>query len=153
LRPYRAGEIEHDDVWRRIGDEAQSLASGDGMQHFIAGRLQAGRRKRRICGSSSTTRTRRPLCRPRRCGGRGDAGQLNDDARAATARRRTFRVDGPAHRLDEPAADRQAEPGPGLAAVRAAALVEFLEYAFRSDGFTRAFVGDRNLRVGAEARA
>src|SRR5260370_1058105 len=33
-------EIEHDDVGRRIGDEAQSLAPCPGVQHLVAGRLQ-----------------------------------------------------------------------------------------------------------------
>src|SRR5580698_3375701 len=35
-------EIEHDHVGRRIGDEAQRFASGGGMQHLVARRLQRG---------------------------------------------------------------------------------------------------------------
>src|SRR5688572_323693 len=109
----------------------------------------AGRRKRWICGSSSTTRMRSRLIVPpagfRSPGLPGTAG----DASAASLHGGAFGADRPAHRLDEPLGDGEAQTSPGSSTVRFAAPEEFFEDIFQVlCGNSLAEIGDGNDDIG-----
>ena len=125
----RQAEIEHDDVRRGSGDQAQGLRARLAPTALIARSQQCGAEK---------TLDRRLVVDDQHAGlhvfsslstiGGGKAHQQPVPRRRS---RRALRLDLAAHRLDQPLADRQAKAGAGLAAVHPAAAIEFLENRVR----------------------
>ena len=139
---------------RGVGDQAQRLVAGAGVQHLIARGLERRAQEAQDLRLVVDDEDARAAHGAALASSGASAAGIAMTTRVPRRRdRRAFRPDAAAHRLDQPAADGKAEAGAGLAPVGAAAAIEFLEDALEVGRLdARALVGDGNAAPSAPSR-